>query len=47
MAKAKKQYRCSECAALSPKWQGRCPECGSWNTLEETVVEPEPASSPR
>lgn len=47
MAKAKKQYRCSECAALSPKWQGRCPECGSWNTLEETVVEPEPASSSR
>ena len=26
---------CSECGAQSPKWQGRCPTCGEWNTLVE------------
>jgi DNA repair protein RadA/Sms len=31
-------YRCSECGHEEPKWLGRCPECGQWNTLEETVV---------
>ena len=37
---AKKQraiHTCSECGYSSPKWLGRCPECGSWGTLEETA----------
>lgn len=38
MAKDKRQYQCSACAALSPKWSGQCPECGQWNTLEECLV---------
>jgi len=39
MARAKTQYVCSECGAAAPKWQGRCPGCGAWNTLEEVAVE--------
>ncbi|MDK8552216.1 AAA family ATPase [Corynebacterium pseudodiphtheriticum] len=37
---AKKQraiHTCSECGYSSPKWLGRCPECGSWGTLEEAA----------
>lgn len=29
---------CSECGAESPKWEGRCPSCGQWNTLVEERV---------
>ena len=39
MAKAKTQYRCRECGAVTPKWIGQCPDCKQWNTLEEFVVE--------
>lgn len=28
-------WYCTECGADSPKWQGRCPQCGSWNTMIE------------
>jgi DNA repair protein RadA/Sms len=33
--KQKTVFACQECGAQSPKWLGRCPECGSWNTLVE------------
>ncbi len=36
--KSKTVYVCSECGAESPKWAGKCPECGAWNTLEEETV---------
>lgn len=36
MAKAKTLYICSECAGTCPKWEGRCPHCGTWNTLQES-----------
>lgn len=35
MAKAKTLYVCSECGGTCPKWEGRCPHCGTWNTLQE------------
>lgn len=38
MAKAKVQFICSECGAVSIKWSGQCPDCASWNTLNEEVV---------
>ena len=42
MAKVKTQYSCTECGGVSPKWQGKCPHCGEWNTLtEETAVSSE------
>jgi DNA repair protein RadA/Sms len=40
MSKAKTVYTCSDCGAQSPKWQGQCPGCGEWNTLQETRPEP-------
>ena len=30
------QYQCSACGYAFSKWSGQCPECGAWNTLEET-----------
>ena len=43
MAKAKPLYVCTECGGQSPKWQGQCPHCGTWNTLVETIATPAPA----
>jgi DNA repair protein RadA/Sms len=34
-------YRCSSCGREEPKWLGRCPECGEWNTFVETAVKSE------
>ena len=34
--KLKTVYKCTNCGYKSPKWAGKCPECGEWNTLEET-----------
>ena len=39
MAKTKVAYYCSECGGQSPRWQGQCPHCFSWNTMSEEVVE--------
>ncbi len=38
MAKDKSIYVCNECGASSPKWLGKCPGCGAWNTLVESVA---------
>lgn len=40
MAKEKTVYVCSECGGTSPKWLGKCPACGAWNTLIEQVNAP-------
>ena len=37
MAKLKSIYVCSECGYESPKWYGKCPGCGEWNTLNEEL----------
>lgn len=47
MAKEKTIYVCSNCGQESPKWQGKCPACGQWNTFVEEVVRKEPASARR
>jgi DNA repair protein RadA/Sms len=39
--KHKTVFACQECGAQSPKWLGRCPECGAWNTLVEERPAPE------
>ena len=39
MAKEKNVYTCTDCGGTSPKWLGKCPSCGAWNTLIESVVE--------
>lgn len=35
MAKARTIHRCRECGAIAARWQGRCPSCDGWNTLDE------------
>ena len=37
MAKIKSVYICSECGYESPKWYGKCPSCGEWNTMNEEI----------
>ncbi|MGA8544457.1 MAG: DNA repair protein RadA [Mycobacterium sp.] len=38
MAKARSQYRCSECRHVTAKWVGRCLECGTWGSVDEVAV---------
>ncbi|OBJ70601.1 DNA repair protein RadA [Mycobacterium sp. 1274756.6] len=37
MAKARSQYRCSECGHTTAKWVGRCAECGTWGAVDEVA----------
>lgn len=37
MAKAKTVFYCTSCGNETPKWQGRCPSCGQWNTMQEHI----------
>lgn len=39
MAKSKTAFFCRQCGNESPKWAGRCPACGEWNTMVEEVVQ--------
>ena len=39
MAKSKTAYQCRECGGTSSKWQGQCPHCFVWNSLDETTIE--------
>jgi len=38
MAKSKTVFFCRNCGAEAPKWLGKCPDCGEWNTFVEEVV---------
>ena len=40
MSKAKTVFFCTACGNESPKWQGRCPACGQWNTYQEHTEKP-------
>ena len=40
MAKTKTVFYCTACGNETPKWQGRCPACGAWNTMEEHIEKP-------
>lgn len=46
MAKAKTRFVCQACGSSFPKWQGKCSDCGEWNTLQEEAVVEE-KSTPR
>lgn len=47
MAKDKTVFSCTECGGSTPKWQGKCPHCGAWNSLIEGVAEPAGAARNR
>lgn len=44
MAKLKRTYFCTSCGYETPKWLGKCPSCGEWNTITEHVVAKESSS---
>ncbi|MDE7129595.1 MAG: DNA repair protein RadA, partial [Alistipes sp.] len=43
--KAKRAFFCKNCGHESPKWLGRCPSCGEWNSFTEEIVAKESSSS--
>ncbi len=45
MAKDKVVFACTACGFETPRWAGKCPGCGAWNTLEETVAAVQPAGA--
>src|SRR5512139_3939654 len=47
MAKARVYYECQNCGRKSPRYMGKCPACGEFNTMIELVEEPEPAAAAR
>ena len=40
MTKQKTVFYCTSCGNESPKWQGKCPACGQWNTMQEHIEKP-------
>ena len=44
MPKMKSVYYCTSCGNETLKWQGKCPACGQWNTLEEHIEKPSPVA---
>ena len=47
MVKTKTVFVCSNCGADSPKWVGKCPNCGEWNTYVEEIVAKESSARNR
>ena len=47
MSKTKTIYFCTSCGNESPKWQGKCPACGQWNTYQEHVEKPTAIGRPK
>lgn len=45
--KSKNEFVCQECGYISPKYLGRCPNCGNWNTLVEELIQEEPTRHSR
>ncbi|MEI8335715.1 MAG: DNA repair protein RadA [Actinomycetes bacterium] len=41
MTRTRVRHSCTDCGAQTPRWLGRCPECGAWNTLVEEVAIPQ------
>ena len=44
MAKEKTLWACTSCGYETARWVGRCPGCGAWNTMEETLQAPSKAA---
>jgi DNA repair protein RadA/Sms len=42
--KSRVVFACTQCGAQSPKWIGRCPDCGAWNTFVEETTAPAPST---
>ncbi len=46
MAKARKVYICASCGSVQHRWIGKCPDCGTWDSLEEQTVSKGASSDP-
>jgi len=46
LSKVRKVFICSSCGAQSPKWTGKCPSCGEWNTYQEEVLQRDTSAEP-
>ena len=44
MSRAKVVYACQSCGYQSPKWMGKCPQCGKWETFVEEIIGSTPSS---
>jgi len=47
MAKAKKVFVCRSCGAVQSRWVGKCPDCGTWDSLDEESLDPNAAKDPQ
>jgi DNA repair protein RadA/Sms len=47
MAKDKTIFTCSDCGGTTPRWLGKCPACGAWNTLIESTIDSSGSSKNR
>jgi DNA repair protein RadA/Sms len=47
MAKVKSIFTCTDCGGTTPRWLGKCPACGAWNTLIESTVDSSGSSKNR
>ncbi len=45
--KKKNEFVCQECGYVSPKYLGRCPNCGNWNSLVEEIIQEKPTRHSR
>ena len=45
MAKTQTQFVCQQCGRISPRPLGRCPQCGSWDSMVEEILAPAPAAA--
>ncbi len=45
MARIERRFVCQSCGAVTPRWHGRCDECGAWDSLVEETVQPKGAGA--
>ena len=43
--KVKNVFVCNECGSVQPKWLGKCPECGAWNSMVAEQIQKKPRNS--
>ncbi|MBT8479735.1 MAG: AAA family ATPase, partial [Gemmatimonadetes bacterium] len=47
MSRTRTVYVCRDCGAETPRWEGRCPTCGEWNSLDENALQVRPREGAR
>ncbi|MFY7895807.1 MAG: DNA repair protein RadA, partial [Phycisphaerales bacterium] len=47
MAKVRKVYICRSCGATQQRWMGKCPDCNTWDSLEESTIDPSSEKDPQ